>query len=198
MGFLLHETEKNHALLRRYTSPDEHPFFEDLPEPVLPRLRFDENPLARNKVNINSRIRHCYETEIIPFICLDGHDLQYGSSSVCDVNCLQALSKRIHYGKFVAESKYRADPVSFAESLKNSDKESLRRIITDPETEEQVLKRVARKAGAYGRDLNGEEKKPEMSIGIQPEKAAQIYRDWLIPMTKDVEVAYLLERGFEG
>lgn len=39
-------------------------------------------------------------------ICEPGDDEQHGSSVVCDVNALQALSRRVHLGKFVAESKF--------------------------------------------------------------------------------------------
>jgi chorismate mutase len=107
--YLLHECERSHAKVRRYTSPDEHPFFHDLPAPILPRLIYD-NPLRKNTVNINDRIWSAYVEEMVPFLCLPGDDGQWGSSAVNDVALLQALSKRIHYGKFVAESKYRARP----------------------------------------------------------------------------------------
>ncbi len=195
MGFLLHRTECNHSLLRRYTSPDEHPFFSDLPPPALPRLRFDENPLLPNQVNLNREIREHYEASIVPFICQDGDDSQHGSSAVCDVNCLQALSKRIHYGKFVAESKYREQPEAFAAAIEAGDCGRLHEMITDRATEERVLRRVARKALNYGRDLDdGEAGKDCGSPKIQPEQVVRVYREWIIPTTKRVEVLYLLER----
>ena len=40
-------------------------------------------------------------------ITVPGDDNNYGSSSMLDVTLLQALSKRIHYGMFVAEAKFR-------------------------------------------------------------------------------------------
>jgi hypothetical protein len=40
-------------------------------------------------------------------IAAPGDDGNYGSAATLDVLCLQALSKRIHYGKFVAEAKFR-------------------------------------------------------------------------------------------
>lgn len=49
---------------------------------------------------------HRYVSEIVPMICEPGDDEQHGSSVVCDVNALQALSRRVHLGKFVAESKF--------------------------------------------------------------------------------------------
>ena len=40
LDFFFAETEKVHALVRRYTSPDEHPFFPITVEPVLPYIDF--------------------------------------------------------------------------------------------------------------------------------------------------------------
>jgi hypothetical protein len=42
----------------------------------------------------------------VPYVVacwIAGDDGNYGSSAVCDTECLQALSKRIHFGKFIAE-----------------------------------------------------------------------------------------------
>lgn len=52
-----------------------------------------------------TRLRR-YVSEIVPMICEPGDDEQHGSSVVCDVSALQALSRRVHLGKFVAESKF--------------------------------------------------------------------------------------------
>jgi len=195
VGYLLHETERIHARMRRYTSPDEHPFFDDLPEPVLPPLRYDENPLHPNTVNINKRIRRVYEEEIVPFVCAPGDDQQYGSSSVCDVACLQALSRRVHYGKFVAESKFRSEPERFAALIRSGDPDALLDAVTDLAVEQNVLARVHLKAETYGRDVDGT---IEGGYKVPPDRVVELYRRWIIPMTKEVQVQYLLQRGTDG
>lgn len=191
VGFLLHEVECIHAQMRRYTSPDEHPFYHELPEPLLPALRYDENPLQPNRVNINPQLRTCYEQEIVPFLCRPGDDMQYGSTAVCDVACLQALSRRVHYGKFVAESKYQAKPALFAPLIAAGDRPAIDAAITDRQVEQRVLERVALKARTYGQDLDG------LSGDSKIDAAAvvEIYARWIIPFTKQVEVDYLLARG---
>ena len=189
-GYMLRETERTHARVRRYTSPDEHPFFTDLPDPVLPLLRYDENPLRTNTINFNDPIRRMYETEMIPFLCRPGDDSQYGSSAVCDVACLQALSKRIHYGKFVVESKYQARPAFFRPLMAARDTGGLMAGITNEEVEAQVLERVGEKARTYGYGVEPHGSLPKIS----PERVVQAYRKWIIPMTKEVQVAYLLQR----
>jgi chorismate mutase len=188
IGYLLHETEHTHARLRRYTSPDEHPFFADLPAPILPALRFDESPLRNNRVNLNAALRRVYETAIVPFMCKAGDDAQYGSSAVCDVACLQALSRRIHYGKFVAESKYRQCAGEFQDALRAGDRAAVLRLITDPLVEERVLKRVELKARTYGQDLDG----GPGQVKLDPAHVLAVYSRWIIPLTKEVEVEYLL------
>jgi chorismate mutase len=189
VGFHLREIEKVHARMRRYTSPDEHPFFSGLPEPILPPLAYPENPLRPNKININHRLRTIYEEEIVPTICRPGDDRQYGSSSLCDVISLQALSKRVHYGKFVAESKFRSDPERFSAFCRRGDEAGLRAAITDPAVEGAVLDRVKLKAETYCRELSGEGGDAKIDPGI----VVEIYRSFIIPLNKDVQVAYLLE-----
>lgn len=190
VGYLLRETERIHARMRRYTSPDEYPFFDDLPEPILPCLRYDENPLHGKTINLNPEIRQTYEEYVVPLVCSEGDDKQYGSCAVCDVNCLQSLSKRIHYGMFVAESKYVQDNAKFDTHIKVGDMESIEHAITDVAVERQVLDRVARKASMYLREVNACTRTKQ----VAPEKIVQIYRDWIIPATKRVEVEYLLRR----
>lgn len=189
-GFLLRECECSHAKVRRYTSPDEHPFFSDLPEPILPAPESADTPLAPNAININSRIRPLYEETLIPLICAPGDDRQYGSSAVSDVACLQALSKRIHYGKFVAESKYLHPNDSLRQALRKKDAALLLAAITDESVEHQVIERVVAKASAYTAELN----RTVISPSIAPAVIADIYRHWIIPLNKDVQVQYLLQR----
>jgi chorismate mutase len=188
VGFHLLEIEKVHARIRRYTSPDELPFFRNLPAPVLPLLHYAENPLRPNTVNINARIRGIYEEEIVPYVCSSGDDKQYGSTSMCDVTCLQALSKRIHYGKFVAESKYRADPEKYRALIDAGNREGLKSEITNTEVEKEVVRRVGRKAETYCRELSEEGGDPK----IKPEIIVDIYRRWIIPLNKEVQLAYLI------
>ncbi|MBN1269118.1 MAG: chorismate mutase [Kiritimatiellae bacterium] len=193
VDFLLHECERSQAKVRRYTSPDEHPFFDDLPEPILPGLDY-ENPLKPNTININATIKKAYEEGIVPYICAPGDDRQWGSSSVCDVTNLQALSKRIHYGKFVAEGKCRLRPAHFAELIKAGDEAGLMRMITDEAVENEVLERVYCKATTYGREFEGN----PGQYKVDPDAVRTIYARWIIPLNKQVQVQYLLARGEEG
>jgi chorismate mutase len=191
MGFLLRETERTHALVRRYASPDEHAFYGGLPTPILPGMAF-ENPLhpGAGRININDRIRREYEQSIVPSVCRAGDDSQWGSSAVCDVILLQALSKRIHYGKFVAEAKFLRSPDRFEAPIRAGDEAALGLLVTDARVEERVLERVLRKAAGYARDLD----EGGVAFKVEPERVRAIYAKWVIPMNKDVQIQYLLLR----
>ena len=86
------------AAAGRYTAEDENAFFPGrLPAPVLP-CRSTATVLQPNNINFNERVMSVYLEHILPSICVQGDDAHYGSSANCDINCLQAISKRIHYG----------------------------------------------------------------------------------------------------
>jgi chorismate mutase len=189
VGFMLLECERSHAKVRRYASPDEHPFFNSLPEPILPPLHLTDSPLQACPINMNTRVREVYEQQIVPHICREGDDDQYGSAAVCDVACLQALSKRIHYGKFVAESKFRDSPQTLRPPMEAKDADAIMAAITN-DVEEQVLERVGTKARLYTQELANASTSPTVS----PKKIVDIYRSWIIPLNKQVQVEYLLQR----
>jgi chorismate mutase len=188
--YLLHGTECLHAAVRRYQSPDEHPFSDNLPQPILEAIDHG-SPLIPNSININARIKTLYEDTIVPAICAPGDDEQYGSTAVCDVACLQALSKRIHYGKFVAEAKFRSDPEMFQRAARTRDVERLVELITNTDVEKKLRARVRRKAATYGQDAT----EPAADYKVAPDFVAKLYCDYIIPLTKDVEVEYLLQHA---
>ncbi|CAK8533458.1 unnamed protein product [Lathyrus sativus] len=196
--YMVKETEKLHAMVGRYKSPDEHPFFPDgLPEPLLPPLQYPQvlHPIAES-ININGNVWSVYFRNLIPQLVKEGDDGNYGSSAVCDVMCLQALSKRIHYGKFVAEAKFQAAPDSYKAAIIAQDKEKLMEMLTYPEVEEAIKRRVEMKAKTYGQEviINMEEQKSEPVYKINPSLVADLYSDWIMPLTKEVQVAYLLRK----
>jgi len=157
MDWMLYQQERIFSLVRRYEAPDEYPFFAPLlPSPILQSLTYPKL-LHPNTVNINDKIKTCYIENILPAVCRPGVDRgeskeNYGSSATMDVNCLQALSRRIHFGKFVAEVKFREDVEGYTKMINEKDVEGLDRSITNAKVEEQVLKRLELKARTYGCD----------------------------------------------
>jgi len=185
--------ESVYSAVRRYESPDEIPFnsAESLPAPVLHSIDFP-NCLEPHKTNISGKILDSYRETILPKICHNGDDGHYGSSCVLDMNLLTALSRRIHYGRFVAEVKYKQDPIPYIEAY--PDGEKIGDLITVAKVEKQVLDRIERKAAVYCQDLDDPEFKDSTPrFVINPRVIRELYKDVIIPMTKEVEVQYLLE-----
>jgi chorismate mutase len=159
MDYMLQEQERLQSRVRRYQSPDEYPFFpEVLEDPILQPLDYPQI-LHPNNVNVNKKIKESYINSILPAACrkFDREDRgeakeNYGSAATCDVNCLQALSRRIHFGKFVAESKFQKDTDRFVELIKAKDVKGLNEAITDAKVERKVLERLRLKAKTYGTD----------------------------------------------
>ncbi|KAK7316319.1 hypothetical protein VNO77_35269 [Canavalia gladiata] len=196
--YMVRETEMLHAKVGRYKSPDEHPFFPDgLPEPMLPPLQYPQvlHPIA-DSININEKVWSVYFRVLIPQLVKEGDDGNCGSTAVCDVICLQGLSKRIHYGKYVAEAKFRASPDAYKAAIIAQDKDKLMELLTYPEVEEAIKRRVEIKAKTYGQEvvINMKEYRTEPVYKINPSLVADLYGDWIMPLTKEVQVAYLLRR----
>jgi chorismate mutase len=192
LDFFLEKTEQLHASLGRYTSPDEHPFLiEGTFVPLIQAQSYPQS-LKPNSININEKIKAIYETKIIPRICQNnGSDGQYGSSATMDINVLQSISKRIHFGKFVAEAKFLQEKEKYSKLIKNNDADGLMKLLTKQSVEDKVVERVTLKAGTYGLDPTTTD---TPSYAIPPEEVGQLYREFVMPLNKDVQVSYLLQR----
>lgn len=168
-----------------------------LEKPILQPLSYPPI-LHPNNVNVNAVIRQKYVEEVLPEACRkygreDRGETQenYGSAATCDVMCLQALSRRIHFGKFVAEAKFQQDTGLFVKLIKANDRNGIDAAITDAEVEKEVLQRLRLKAKTYASDpsvgAEGNEK-------INADAVVAMYAQVVIPLTKIVEVDYLMQR----
>lgn len=195
---MLREQERLHSLVRRYESPDQYPFFPDAVQaPILRPLDYPKI-LHPNDVNVNQKLKDSYVNHILPAACAHfgrperGESQEnYGSSAVCDVACLQALSQRIHFGKFVAESKFQSETDRFVKLIKAEDRRGIDEAITNTTVERKVLERLRLKAKTYGTDPDVTSKDQGK---IDSDKVVDMYKDWVIPLTKEVEVEYLMQR----
>uniref|UniRef100_A0A0E0MNY9 chorismate mutase n=1 Tax=Oryza punctata TaxID=4537 RepID=A0A0E0MNY9_ORYPU len=195
--FMVQQTEKMHAMMGRYKSPDEHPFFpENLLEAVVPSVEYENvlHPAAAN-ININKRIWDVYFDDLLPRLVMEGSDGNCGSSACWDMLILQALSKRIHYGKFVAEAKFQGSPDTYTPAIINKDSDKLMDLLTFTKVEEDVRARVMSKVMTFGQVVSPEaDPAIETKLKIEPELAVELYDKWIMPLTKEVQVQYLLKR----
>jgi chorismate mutase len=183
--------EEMDAVFGRFLFPEERPFNRDLPEA---RRKVYGVPTSLdlpdyNAVNLTSEVKARY-LSLVPRICRDGDDGQYGSSTEHDVYALQAISRRIHYGAmFVAESKYRLDRQVYDGLIRRNDRQGIGNHLTRPEVEEQICRRVVIKTDKIQAEANR-----RIRTLIRPEVVRDFYRNTVIPLTKEGEVLYLLHR----
>ena len=157
--WMLREQERLQSLVRRYEAPDEYAFFPDaIQKPILQPLDYPKI-LHPNDVNVNQELKREYIEVFLPRVCRhfgreDRGEKQenYGSAATCDVACLQALSRRVHFGKFVAESKFQQEPERFVKLIKADDRIGIDEAITNATVEKRVLERLRLKARTYGTD----------------------------------------------
>lgn len=196
LDWVILQTEKVHSKIRRYEATDEIPFFPDeLEKPILPPMELPQVLAAYHKeVNVNDEIKKYYIEKIVPAVAASPADQpeNHGSVAITDLECLQAISRRIHFGKFVAESKFQSEPERFTKLIKARDSRGIDEAITNAAVEKKVLERIASKTDTYsGPVLRWSQKVQGKLTG---DIVTSIYKELIIPMTKKVEVDYLLRR----
>src|SRR5947209_27846 len=105
-------------------------------------------------------------------------------------------------GKFVAEAKFR-DPElqpKYIEYIKKRDVKAIEALLTNKNVEEALLKRLRHKALIYGQDISEHGEKSLNNLQTTKQKklnvdvVIELYEKWVIPLTKEVEIEYLLAR----
>lgn len=205
--WFIYQTECLHSQVRRYMHPTEYPFFSPLPEPSLGSssgYKRNKEPILADvppAAVVNKKLLSIYRTKMVPALCEPGDDGNHGSTAVQDVHCLQTMATRIYYGLFVAESKFRSEREKATELIRAGDREGLVAFITKPEVEAKNIQRVILKARTFSQNIAAGEVgqlAPALSNSttykINPEYIGTVFRDFIMPLTKDVEVEYLLAR----
>merc|ERR1719323_1763185 len=142
---------------------------------------------------------------MIPALCEEGDDGNHGSTAVQDVHCLQTMATRIYCGLFAAESKFRSETEKATALIKARDRDGLMAFITKPEVQKRNVQRVVLKARTFSQTIASAEEGqqvPDNSVDttykVNPEFVGKVFEEWLMPLTKDVEVEYLLARLDSG
>lgn len=95
--------------------------------------------------------------------------------------------------KFIAEMRFRGDSEMFARLARAYDRQAIADCITDRSMEKKMLQRLGRKALVYGQTLLEETGKRDRLPAAQ--QVVQVYEQWVIPLSRKVEVDYLITRG---
>nr|CAD1825634.1 unnamed protein product [Ananas comosus var. bracteatus] len=151
---------------------------------------------AAASVNVSDTIWSVYFEELLPQFTVEGVDetlrrQPHLISRVC----------RIHYGRFVAEVKFRDSPQDYIPAIRAKNRDTLMKLVTSESQEEIVKKRVEKKAAVFGQDVTldrpadtGDSNSSRAAYKVDPSVVYRLYGDWVIPLTKIVEIEYLLRR----
>ncbi|KAJ1278200.1 hypothetical protein BS78_04G060700 [Paspalum vaginatum] len=197
--FFVREAEVLNAKAGHYQKPEDVPFFpQDLPSPLFPTKCSAKvlHPFA-SLVTVNGAIWKMYFNELLPLFTVDGDDGSYAETAALDYVCLQVLSQRIHIGKYVAEVKFKDAPQDYSLLIQAKDSNSLMNLLTFKAVEEKVKMRVEKKARTFGQNVTLEDnagKQEDSECKVDPKVLSKLYDQWVMPLTKDVEVEYLLRR----
>ncbi|WVZ92731.1 hypothetical protein U9M48_038775 [Paspalum notatum var. saurae] len=199
----IRESEAVQSKSGRYQSLQEIPFFAHrVPFALAPPYNFTrELYLAAASVNVNDAIWSMYFSELLPVLTKNGDDGNYAVTVDSDLACLQALSRRINYGRYVAEVKFRDDQQTYTSLIQAKDRDALMKLLTSEAQEDVVKKRVEKKAIVFGQNVTldgpietGVNNTNQANFKIDPSVVYKLYDQWVIPLTKEVEVEYLLHR----
>ncbi|XP_021734118.1 chorismate mutase 2-like [Chenopodium quinoa] len=112
-----------------------------------------------------------------------------------DLACLQVLSRRIHFGKYVAEVKFRSETEAYSAAIRAKVRQRyLMNLLTDSKVEAMVKQRTEKKAKVFGHEVTLNDTSNSNDYKVDPSLVSRLYDEWVIPLTKDVEVEYLLRR----
>ncbi|MCL2219543.1 MAG: chorismate mutase [Chitinispirillia bacterium] len=183
--------EEMDAKFGRFCIPEERPFSGGLPAPRR-AVNIPETGLHIkdfDEVNFTGAVLASYRL-LLHKICRPGDDGQYGSSVEHDVYAVQAIARRLHYGAlYVAESKYQGDVGGYRKLIEKKDREALLEKLTRKEVEDKIIARVKEKVRQVQAKIN-----KEVRVEVKSESIIVYYKDFLIPMTKQGQVIYLLNR----
>ena len=184
--------ERMDAQFGRFCVPEERPFTKDLPESQRV-VNLPDSGLHIKDFNFISQVNDILTSylDLIPRICESGDDIHnYGSSVEHDIYAIQSIARRIHYGSlYVAESKYAGDPDEYNRLIKAGSADSLMEKLTRKEIEDAIVERIRKKTVSTQSIVNRVVRKV-----IDPDVIAEYYREWIIPLTKKGEIAYLINR----
>lgn len=182
-------TELLHAKLGRYECPEEHQFTDILFENSQSLVEYKINKYLisnHSTINLNKVILEDYFKKVLPKITEPGEDENLGSAVTADINLLQAISRRIHLGKLVAQAKFNSEPESYSKELTDI---TLKERLTNQEVENTILERILEKLNNF--KYNVDFKKNELiSHQLNTAVIKEIYKDFIIPLTKQVQINY--------
>ena len=126
-------------------------------------------------------LRPAYLQTVLPMLCEPGSDPGPPAPFSADAACLDALSRRLSLSVHVATRKLESVPEALRFAIESHDPEQVEAAITHPDVEVEVLARVQAR-------VSGKQDRPDLAGRI-----AGLYAEWIIPLSRKIQVQGLLE-----
>jgi chorismate mutase len=138
------------------------------------------------------RVERDYLERVLPMIAQqDAPVAELSTVRWCDEACVRALLLRLDFAVRVAELKIKGGGVRLRKPAAAGDAAALRALITYPSVEQAVIARARGCAAEYaaGNRLSAEQS-GRLAVAMEA-----VYRDWLIPLSRDVQVVWLIAQA---
>lgn len=185
LDYLLISREKTDGSAGRWNDEREQPFFRESAT-VSRRVERDPPPstLPIKLINRNDQIKDDY-ISMVRTLCNPGDQRnEYGTVALLDIEALQNISLRVHYGRFIAESKITDNGergIQLRALAREGKWKEVREALRDLPRETKVLSDVLDRASTFG--------------ARDPKPIVEFFSETIIPLTIDVEVEYLRKRS---
>ena len=139
-------------------------------------------PAGLTNIELLARARHDYERLALPALCAETEE----DSEVADAEdraVIAAVTNRLRLVAMIAATKGCSRTAAFRNLRAARDAAGLEAAITDPAIEAQVVARAAARAAAL---------RPAGTPTDLPARVAAVYRDWIIPLARHLQVEILL------
>ncbi|XP_073128857.1 chorismate mutase 1, chloroplastic-like isoform X1 [Henckelia pumila] len=180
----------------KYNREERFFFLHNIPNPPLHHTHDEILHPASYSININPQIWDMYIGKILPRL-VKKHGYGYGDgdkfmSAELDKVCLLAISRRIHYSTHVAEASFRAAPDVYEPAIIAQDRALIMDLVMHPAWEEATTRMMKVKFRNFEELRHWDEYSTDDKI--DPSLVPDLYGRWIMPLTRQVQVEYLLKR----
>lgn len=127
-------------------------------------------------------LRPLYVNTLLPLLCQSGADADRRKCLSTDANCMNALVQRLNLSVHVAALKLEEIPESLRIPLRNRDPGQMEEAITNHAVEAEVIARIL------------DTTRGQHASADLPDKIARLYADWIIPISRKIQVHDLLAK----
>lgn len=131
--------------------------------------------------SVEAKLLSFYFLNFLPVNC-GSYELSTASVFFKDLHVLFQISERMQLGICVAKAKFQTNPELYRTLAAENNSEEINKQLTNNEIEQKILLRVEDKTKRFN----------SVNPAFNPHAAVSFFKDCIIPLTKEIELEYLL------